>query len=207
MLRIRRNEGSAGEDARLRAMFAARKRVFVDILKWDLPVLAGAYEVDRFDTPSAEYLIRMNADGTHRASARLLATEAPHILSELYPGLCAGRIPAGPTVREITRFCIDPGQAAAERRAARDELVTGLVHYALANEITDYTGVANQAWFEQIRRFGWDCRSLGSPVRIGRDTLVALHIRITTATPALLASAGIMSSPETATAGSEERLS
>jgi len=37
----------------LRAMFAARKEVFVDLLKWDLPVLDGRFEIDQFDTPAA----------------------------------------------------------------------------------------------------------------------------------------------------------
>ena len=41
----------------LRAMFAARKEVFVDLLKWDLPVLDGRFEIDQFDTPAAHYLI------------------------------------------------------------------------------------------------------------------------------------------------------
>src|SRR3546814_5947244 len=42
-------------DAAMRAMFAARKEVFIDLLKWDLPVLAGAYELDQFDDRSEEH--------------------------------------------------------------------------------------------------------------------------------------------------------
>ena len=38
-------------------MFEARKRVFVDLLKWDVPVLDDAYEIDQFDTPDASYLV------------------------------------------------------------------------------------------------------------------------------------------------------
>jgi LuxR family quorum-sensing system transcriptional regulator CciR len=38
-------------------MFAARKSVFVDLLKWDVPVLEGRYEVDQFDDQHATYLI------------------------------------------------------------------------------------------------------------------------------------------------------
>ena len=45
-------------DPALRAMFEARKRVFVDLLKWDVPVLDDAYEIDQFDTPVASYLVR-----------------------------------------------------------------------------------------------------------------------------------------------------
>ncbi len=33
-------------DPALRVMFEARKRVFVDLLKWDVPVLEDAYEID-----------------------------------------------------------------------------------------------------------------------------------------------------------------
>jgi len=44
-------------DGVLRAMFAARKAVFVDLLKWDVPVLGGAYEIDQFDDEHAAYLV------------------------------------------------------------------------------------------------------------------------------------------------------
>lgn len=49
----------------LQAMFAARKRVFVDLLRWDVPVLDGRYEVDQFDDAHAEYLIVGGEDGRH----------------------------------------------------------------------------------------------------------------------------------------------
>jgi len=39
----------AGEDALLRAMFSERKRVFVDLLGWDIPVLDGRFEIDQFE--------------------------------------------------------------------------------------------------------------------------------------------------------------
>ncbi|HRP07773.1 MAG TPA: hypothetical protein PLL69_04735, partial [Gemmatimonadales bacterium] len=44
---------------------------------------------------------------------------------------------------------------------ARD-LLTALEH-AHANGIHSYTGVAEVAWFQQIRTFGWDCTALGEP--------------------------------------------
>jgi acyl-homoserine lactone synthase len=44
-------------DLALRAMFEARKRVFVDLLKWDVPVLGGRFEVDQFDDEHAAYLV------------------------------------------------------------------------------------------------------------------------------------------------------
>ena len=175
----------------LRDMFAARKRVFIDLLKWDLPVLAGEYELDQFDDPEARYLILTDNAGNHRASTRLLRTDRPHILGDLYPFLCTGPVPTGPTTREITRFCLDPRQRAPERREFRNELVTTLAIHALGVGITDYTGVATVSWFDQIARFGWRCNRLGPAVEVCGHQLVGLHIRIDSTTCAALRETGI----------------
>lgn len=178
-------------DAAMRAMFRARKEVFVDLLKWDLPVLAGEYELDQFDNEDANYLILVDQDGTHRASTRLLRTDGPHLLGDLYTGLCRGPVPTGDRTREITRFCLDRHQSAGERRSARNQLVTTLVNYALAAGIEDYTGVAEIDWFEQVCRFGWACEALGPAARIDGHWLVGLHIFIDEETPALLRQGGV----------------
>lgn len=44
MLHLIRLGTRPAPDGVLRAMFAARKSVFVDLLKWDVPVLGGQYE-------------------------------------------------------------------------------------------------------------------------------------------------------------------
>lgn len=165
-------------DAALRAMYAARKKVFIDLLKWDLPALAGKYELDQFDTEKARYLILLDAEGHHRASARLLPTEGSHLLGELYPWLCADTPPRGPGIWEISRFCLDPDIGADARLDARNQIVTALAEYALRHGITDYVGVAEQGWFAKIRQFGWSCEALGNIRQEGRCSILALHIRI-----------------------------
>lgn len=72
------------EDSAMRAMFRARKEVFIDLLKWDLPVLANEFEVDQFDN-DAEYLILLEDGVRHRASARLLRTDQPYRVSDWNP--------------------------------------------------------------------------------------------------------------------------
>jgi acyl-homoserine lactone synthase len=180
------------EDRTLRAMFEARKRVFVDLLKWDVPVLAGRYEVDQFDDGHATYLILSDAEGAHLGSARLLKTERPHILDSLFPGLCEEAPPRGADTREITRFCLDRRLTARTRRDARDTLVHALTRHALEQSITSYTGVAEMGWLQQILAFGWDCRPLGLPQYHGGTLLGALHIAVTPDTPRLLARAGLV---------------
>ncbi|WHU02403.1 acyl-homoserine-lactone synthase [Sphingomonas sp. NIBR02145] len=185
------DDESAASDKVMRAMFEARKRVFVDLLGWDLPVLAGLYEVDQYDDGHARYLILTDTDQNHLASARILPTTGPHILGELFLELCEASVPSGPDTWEISRFCLERRLRAPERRRCRDALVTALAHYALANGITTYTGVAEQGWLEQILAFGWQAEPLGRPNRIGTLALGALRITITPDTPRLLAAGGI----------------
>jgi acyl-homoserine lactone synthase len=178
-------------DATLRAMFEARKRVFVDLLGWDVPVIAGRFEIDQFDDAHAVYLVVTDREGRHLGSARLLETVRPHLLDTLFPSLCAGTPPRGQTIREITRFCLDTRQTARERRATRDRLVAALVDHALAAGLSGYTGVAEMGWFQQILAFGWRCRPLGLPALQGGRMLGALSIDIDPDTPGLLSANGI----------------
>src|SRR5947209_17771833 len=134
----------------LRSMFEARKRVFVDLLNWDVPVLGGRFEMDQFDDEHALYVIIVDREGEHLGSARLLETTRPHILGELYPDLCIGPVPSGPDTFEITRFCLARNLGAPRRGEVRNRLVSALVEVAVELKIRTYTGVAELAWLQQI---------------------------------------------------------
>jgi N-acyl-L-homoserine lactone synthetase len=182
--------GLSGSDT-LRAMFRARKEVFVDLLGWDVPVLGGEYEIDAFDDERAEYLIVAGEGGRHLGSARLLRTTGSHILGSLFPSLCASHVPVGPGILEITRFCLDRNQHSLERRLTRNRLISALVTFALRRGIHTYTGVAEVGWLQQILAFGWKCRPLGVPRHLECGTLGALAIEIDPNTPQLLEANGI----------------
>jgi acyl-homoserine lactone synthase len=184
-------DGATAGDAVMRAMFEARKRVFVDLLGWDLPVLAGRFEVDQFDDIHARYLILTDSEGQHLASARLLPTERPHLLGSLFAQLCDAPPPTGASIWEITRFCLDRRLRAGERRQWRDVLVHGIARYALDHGIRCYVGVAEPAWREQILAFGWEAHGLGPIRTVGGMRLGALRIEIRPETPTLLAANGI----------------
>lgn len=186
MLHVVQSAAPPARDAVLRSMFAARKSVFVDLLKWDVPVLDGHYEVDQFDDVHATYLVLAEPDGTHLASARLLPTTRPHILDSFFGKLCEDAPPRGADTFEITRFCLDRRLSAIERRKVRDKLVNALVEHALAVGITAYSAVAGMGWFQQILAFGWRCMPLGLPRIIDGTMLAALRIEITPETPSLL---------------------
>ncbi|MCW2338176.1 acyl-homoserine lactone synthase [Sphingobium sp. B2D3A] len=170
-------------------MFEDRKRIFVDLLNWDVPVLADRYEVDQFDTTDAIYLVEAE-DGEHYGSIRLLPTDVPHILGSLFPYLCDGRVPAGADVLEITRGCLSPRLRAAERLRVRNRLTTAAVHYALMHEVRAFSCVADSGWLVQILTLGWDCRPLGEPRSIAGVNTGALMIDVRTDTLAKLREAG-----------------
>ena len=181
--------GFAGrlEDRSLKAMFEDRRSVFVDLLKWDLPVLDGRFEIDEFDDEHATYVIVADDEGDHLGSARILPTIRRHILASLFSELCAAPPPKGPAIAEITRFCLSRRQTSESRRRTRNRLVSALVSHALERGIRTYTGVAELCWLQQILAFGWNCRPLGLPVRHDCGLLGALAIEITADTPELLA--------------------
>ncbi|WP_254913952.1 acyl-homoserine-lactone synthase [Sphingobium sp. Z007] len=178
-------------DRVFRSMFEERKRVFVDLLGWDIPVLACRYEIDQFDDDEAVYIVITDDTGEHAGSARLLQTDRPHILDTIFPNLCDGVPPTGPNVREITRFCLARRLKARERLATRNRLVSALVEYALSNGILTYTGVAEWAWFQQILAFGWECLPLGLLDNSDPRGLSAMQINIGPDTPNLLSQSGV----------------
>src|ERR1700741_1515332 len=153
MLQIVQSGAGTGTDELLRTMFASRKKVFVDLLKWDVPVLDGRFEIDQFDDDHAVYLILAEEGGRHLGSARLLPSTRPHILGDLFPHLCDGPVPVDRTTWEITRFLLDRDLTARERRVVRDALVVNLVDHALASGIERYTAIAEMEWVQQILAF------------------------------------------------------
>jgi N-acyl-L-homoserine lactone synthetase len=171
-------------------MFRDRKRVFVDILKWDIPVF-GSYECDQFDNEDAEYFIITDpSNGRHQASMRVLRTDRPHILDSLFPMLCEGNVPSGPQYRELTRLCLSPVLRARERLQVRNRLFTSLVEYALMTGIEGYTGVAAMNWYQQLLLLGWRCTPLGFPQNVDGDVVAALLAHIEPNTVNLLKAAG-----------------
>jgi N-acyl-L-homoserine lactone synthetase len=190
MIRILEGAEAPGTDPLLDAMFRDRKRVFVDFRRWDVPVIDGEFEVDQFDGPRTVYCVATDARGEHHGSIRLLPTDGPHILGDLFPELCDGVIPTGPDIWELTRACLSPRLTARERRQVRNALTSAVVEYALDRRINAFTCIADSGWLSQVLALGWDCSPLGLPRLIDRTMTGALRIDITPATPGLLQNAG-----------------
>lgn len=81
-----------------------RHKVFVEKLGWDLKC-SGDHELDEFDGPQARYVVGRNSQQAVVASARLLPTTQPYLLSEVFPYVLNGSpVPRSPDVWELSRF-------------------------------------------------------------------------------------------------------
>jgi N-acyl-L-homoserine lactone synthetase len=159
------------------SMHIDRKKVFVDTLRWDVPVV-GDFEIDRFDNEQAMYLIDANAAGQHQTSVRLLETERPHLLSEVFAELVEGDIPRGPGIREITRYLACPDIAASGRRVARNKICRALIEYGLAKNLTGYTAVCEIGFLAQMLSAGWRIDPLGLPKQIAGCLVGAFFLHV-----------------------------
>jgi N-acyl-L-homoserine lactone synthetase len=166
-----------------KTMHRERKRVFHDIMRWDVPIIEGEYEVDQFDTLHALYFLRRDETGSLLGSCRLLASERPHMLSDVFDHLCDGQIPTGSNVWEITRACITPSIRTSDRLMVRNQMVSAVVDYALANNIDTYTCVCSAGWLAQVLAMGWVVEPLGLPRPIEGVLTAALKITIDRTTP------------------------
>ncbi len=167
----------------LDGMFRDRKKVFVDRLKWDVPVIDGVYEKDEFDTDDAVYLISPDPNtGGHLGSMRFLSTSGPHLLKDVFPQLCEGELPIGDDVWEITRLCTAPSVKGEDARNVRRRLSIAMIEFALIYGGTRLTMVTHMDYLSHLLAVGWECRPLGMPHEYAGQMLGAMEIAITPAT-------------------------
>ena len=140
MIHIIENHIAAGNQSLLRSMFADRKRLFVDLFGWGVPVVDDLYEIDQFATADAVYIV-ISESGEHAASLRLLPTDRPHMLDTLFPNLCPVGVPSGKTIWESTRLCLPQRHGAAGRKDLRNRLISAMTDWALERGIERYIGV------------------------------------------------------------------
>lgn len=191
MIYIIYNHLAAESQPLLRSMFADRKRLFVDLFGWDVPVIDGKYEIDQFDNADTVYLIVADEDGGHEASIWLLPSTRPHMLGMLFPHLCPLGVPVDIATWESTRLCLPQRHGAARRRELRNLLFSAMVDFALERGIERYSGVIPDPFRKEVLSLGWQAEPLGPAVRIPGGPIGAFLIHIRPDTPERLRWTGI----------------
>jgi acyl-homoserine lactone synthase len=175
---------SGKDEVRNRALFEQmyrqRYEIYVKRRKWGGLKPVGGLERDDFDTASAAYLVALDAEDEILAGLRLLRTNRPHILGELFPHLARDGVPAGPDILELTRFYVAPFPSS---RAVRDWLVgvlcAGMIEYCLANDVRQITSVIDTFLLKLMLSMDWSVRPLGIPRPYPEGEAVAVIVDIT----------------------------
>jgi len=182
MIHIIDRQNAAQFQPLLRGMFADRKRLFVDLFGWDVPVVDGQYEMDQFDTDDAVYLVA-GYDGEHDASLRLAPTTVPHMLGSVFPHLSPHGVPSGPTTWESSRLCLPQRHGAERRQVLRNRLISAMVDVALARGIEHYTGILPAPFRKEVLAMGWRAEPLGPAVPMPGGSVGAFIVHIDPDTP------------------------
>lgn len=170
------------------AMHRLRKRVFHDLLKWDVTV-RDDWEVDHYDDANPIYVMSYSPDGHLRGSLRLLPTLGPNMLDDTFPILLGGR----PEIRsaeiwESSRFCIEPeisqDRASNQVTIAAAELMCGVGEIGLASGLSHIVTVTDVFLERMFRRMGCPGERIAEPHKIGSVHAVAVAWEVT---PDLLA--------------------
>ncbi|MBP1857054.1 acyl-homoserine-lactone synthase [Rhizobium herbae] len=185
MIRIFNSNTGKHHPRDLDEMFRLRKRVFHDLLKWDVSV-RDDWEIDNYDDANPLYVLSYSDQtGRLRGSLRLLPTLGPNMLDDTFPILLGDN----PQVRsasvwESSRFCIDPtisqDRGSNQVTIAAAELMCGVGELGLSSGLSHIVTVTDVFLERMFRRMGCPGERIGEPQRIGSVYAVAVAWEVTT---------------------------
>lgn len=161
-----------------------RHKVFVETLGWELQTQNG-WELDQFDRPDTLYVVSKNGDGMVNGCARLLPTDRPYLLGEVFPQLMNGLpIPCSPDIWELSRFAaVDFDQSMTSALGQfSSEVAVGLLQHSIgcaamqgAKKLITVSPVGIE---RLLRRAGFRSHRAGPPVVSEGHAIVGCWIDI-----------------------------
>ena len=161
-----------------------RYKVFVETLGWQLQTENGL-EKDQFDRPDTLYVAAEDTQGRVIGCARLLPTDRPYLLGEVFPQLMAGLpLPCQSDIWELSRFAaVDfnsqnttPLQQFSSPVAI--ELLQHAIECAAAQGAKRLITVSPVGIERLLRRAGFQARRAGPPTIVDGHPLFACWIEI-----------------------------
>ncbi|SFH02482.1 N-acyl-L-homoserine lactone synthetase [Duganella sp. CF458] len=164
-----------------------RNKVFVETLGWDLQLQDGQ-ELDQFDRPDTLYVVSQDDDGRVNGCARLLPTNRPYLLGEVFPQLMNGQpVPCSADVWELSRFAsvdfaagtVTPLSQFSASVAA--QLLHESIRYAAAHGAKRLITVSPIGIERLLRRTGVHAHRAGPPMIVNGHPIFACWIEIDSA--------------------------
>ncbi len=181
---------SAGTPASLgpglmEALARYRHRIFVERLGWRLTTRQGL-ELDQFDRDDTLHVVACGPGGDVVGSARLLPTDRPYLLRDVFPQLMQDTpLPRGRDVWELSRFAATGGEAEREKQHPQFASPLAIVLLASALRVAAGHGVrrlitVSPLGIERLlRREGFAATRAGSPRVVDGHPIFACWIEAT----------------------------
>lgn len=160
-------------------MFRLRKKVFHDMLRWDVQI-EGDFEIDGYDQANPIYVLSHDPQtGQLRGALRLLPTLGPNMLDDTFPVLLGTNPPIrSAEIWESSRFCIEPeisqDRASNQVTIAAAELMCGVGELGLASGLSHIVTVTDVFLERMFRRMGCAGERIAEPHKIGSVHAVAI---------------------------------
>jgi acyl homoserine lactone synthase len=165
------------------AMHQLRARAFRG---WDVSVLGGM-EIDGFDAIEPHYMLLREEDGMLCGCWRLLPTDGPYMLKDVFAELLGGRpAPNDAQVWELSRFVMEGDGAAGFGFSAHTlQSIREVVEFGHRQGIAQYVTVTTTAVERMLRQAGLVLRRFAPPRQVGVEMAVALSVEVAASLQAL----------------------
>ncbi len=175
MLKVISGDRTGCQRSVMDAVWRFRHRCFVEELGWEELRRPDGRERDAFDTPETIHMVLMSESDIVGYS-RLLPTDRPHLLSEVFPNLAAkGPRPRGPRIFEWGRCAAMRGKHETLAISYSDLLMTAVLEYFVSTAVEKLVIEAQFPVIAMLRRRGYPLTVLGEPIRhAGHDIFAAI---------------------------------
>lgn len=164
----------------LEAFFRARHDIYVHEKRWRDPSASGL-EIDQFDHQDATYLVGFSDDGELMGGTRLIPTNRPHLLGEVFAPYCdLAPVPRHPDVLEWTRAFVVP-RFRRDRLKVVTHACAAVMQYCVEEGYTAVGGLQEVYWLPLWRKLDWSVDVIGSPREIAGDTCVVAYAEVSEA--------------------------
>jgi len=151
-------------------MHRMRYRVAIEEWGWNVPDIPHGYDKDQFDKEDTVYVLGYDDRGKVKACGRIIRTDRPHLLSEVFPHQCefAG-VPKSENIYEFSRFIVDgDGLTPRQKLLLSLKISLAVTEYCYSQNASHLTFLA----YKETYTMGvalWKSRPLGAPTFYEED--------------------------------------
>lgn len=159
----------------LTKMFRQRYDIFIREKGWNIKSENGL-EVDQYDTPETLYLIDLDRDGNVAASTRMVRTDQPYMLADVFSDMCERELPRTADCWELTRGALTRGLRGSGHYG---RIQCALLEAALLFGVTKGCGLFSVDLIQAKIRSGLDAKPMGQPRMIDGEPHVTADFPLT----------------------------